>query len=264
MDLTAAYNLLEKFKNVKRGTDLVVLWESHDLLIQDIFAGHNSKFYDLDRELREFIQREDLFINATEKVFPDVIEEICNVISLNGKEYLIHKKIVTAMEYIITGYEKQKSSFRNSDSDGKSVSREVFIGHGRSSVWEKLRDFLENRLKVPWTEFNREPVAGIMTVARLEEMLNSACFALLVLTAEDKQDDGTFSARANVLHETGLFQGRLGFKRAIVLLEDGCKIFSNIEGLTQIRFPKNNIESKFEDVRKVLEREGVIRGISGK
>ena len=29
-------------------------------------------------------------------------------------------------------------------------------------------------------------------------------------------------ARMNVIHEVGLFQGRLGFERAIVLLEEGC------------------------------------------
>jgi predicted nucleotide-binding protein len=56
----------------------------------------------------------------------------------------------------------------------------------------------------------------------------------------------------------GLFQGRLGFTKAIVLLEDGCEEFSNIEGLGQIRFPKANITSKFEEIRLVLEREGLL------
>jgi hypothetical protein len=35
-------------------------------------------------------------------------------------------------------------------------------------------------------------------------------------------------------HEVGLFQGRLGFEKAIVLLEDGCEEFSNIKGLVQM------------------------------
>ena len=39
------------------------------------------------------------------------------------------------------------------------------------------------------------------------------------------------------LHELGLFQGRLGPRGAIVLLEDGCEAFSNISGLSQILFP---------------------------
>jgi predicted nucleotide-binding protein len=67
------------------------------------------------------------------------------------------------------------------------------------------------------------------------------------------------SARENVVHEIGLFQGRLGFGRAIILLEEGCEEFSNIQGLGQIRFPKGNIGAKFEDIRAVLEREGLHR-----
>ena len=58
------------------------------------------------------------------------------------------------------------------------------------------------------------------------------------MTAEDEQPDGTLRARENVIHEAGLFQGRLGFEKAIILLEEGCEEFSNIEGLGQIRFPE--------------------------
>jgi len=88
-------------------------------------------------------------------------------------------------------------------------------------------------------------------------MLDAAAFAFLVMTAEDEQFDGKVRARENVVHEVGLFQGRLGFARAIVLVEDGCEEFSNIHGLGQIRFPRGNIAAKFEDIRAVLERERI-------
>lgn len=88
-------------------------------------------------------------------------------------------------------------------------------------------------------------------------MLDAACFAFLILTGEDQHGDGEVHARENVIHETGLFQGRLGFERAIVLLEEGCKEFSNIHGLTQIRFPKGHISACFEEIRRVLEREQI-------
>jgi predicted nucleotide-binding protein len=65
-------------------------------------------------------------------------------------------------------------------------------------------------------------------------------------------------ARANVIHEVGLFQGKLGMRRAIVMLEDGCAEFSNIVGLTQIRFHPGRISASFEEVRRILEREGMI------
>jgi predicted nucleotide-binding protein len=89
-------------------------------------------------------------------------------------------------------------------------------------------------------------------------MLDNAAFAFLVLTAEDERADGHKQARQNVVHEAGLFQGRHGFKKAIILLEDGCDEFSNATGLGQIRFAAGNIAAKFEEIRRVLERERII------
>jgi len=89
-------------------------------------------------------------------------------------------------------------------------------------------------------------------------MLDEAAIAFLVMTAEDEQADGKHHARQNVIHEAGLFQGRLGFERAILLLEEGCEEFSNVQGLGQIRFPRGKIASIFEDIRLILEREGLI------
>jgi predicted nucleotide-binding protein len=138
------------------------------------------------------------------------------------------------------------------------VGTNVFIGHGRSLLWKELKDFLQDRLNLPWDEFNRVPVAGVTNIARLSEMLDAAAIAFLVVTGEDELADGTMQARMNVVHEAGLFQGRLGFSRAIILLEEGCKEFSNIQGFGQIRFPKGNIKAAFEDIRSVLEREGIL------
>ena len=133
----------------------------------------------------------------------------------------------------------------------------VFIGHGRSPLWRELKDFIADRMKLPWDEFNREPVAGLATSERLQNMLSQAGFAFLVMTAEEEHADRTLHARANVVHEVGLFQGRLGLRRAIVLLEEGCAEFSNIIGLSQIRFPRGDIAARFEEIRRVLEREGL-------
>ena len=86
-------------------------------------------------------------------------------------------------------------------------------------------------------------------------MSAESSIAFLVHTAEDEDKDGTYHARENVIHETGLFQGKLGFKRAIVLLEDGCNEFSNISGIQQLRFAKDNIKESFGDVVSTINRE---------
>ena len=140
-----------------------------------------------------------------------------------------------------------------------SVGTRVFIGHGHSQVWRELKDFLEERLGLLVDEYNRVSTAGIATTNRLSAMLDSAGIAFLVMTGEDEQSDGKTRARDNVVHEVGLFQGRLGFERAIVFLEEGCEEFSNVIGLGQIRFPKGNIGASYEEIRKVLEREGFQR-----
>jgi predicted nucleotide-binding protein len=165
-----------------------------------------------------------------------------------GELAKLTKRVVTYLKYTVS-------------MKGNTVAKTdgtVFIGHGRSAAWRDLKDFLQDRLSLQWDEFNRETPARYATKERLEAMLDKASFAFLVMTAEDEQSDGSVQARANVIHEAGLFQGRLGFERAIILLEEGCSEFSNIVGLGQIRFPKGNIMAKSEEIRRVLEREKIL------
>lgn len=138
----------------------------------------------------------------------------------------------------------------------------IFLGHGRSPEWYKLKDFLERKLQQKVVQFNSEPAAGLSTSQRLESMMQSSSFAFIVMTAEEERIgvDGKKFARDNVIHEAGLFQGKLGFKRAILLVEEGCVEFSNIVGLVQIRFPKGDILARSEEIREVLKREGLFEG----
>jgi len=139
-----------------------------------------------------------------------------------------------------------------------ATGKKIFIGHGNAKDWLELQSYLMTRLHLSVDEFNSNSPAGIPTASRLEEMLDDAAFAFLVMTAEDERPDGRRNPRMNVVHEAGLFQGRLGFRKAIILLENDCEEFSNIFGLGQIRFPKGNIQSVFDKVRQTLEREGLV------
>jgi predicted nucleotide-binding protein len=86
-------------------------------------------------------------------------------------------------------------------------------------------------------------------------MLGRSSLAFLVLTGEDETADQQMRARQNVIHETGLFQGKLGFPRAIVLLEEGVEEFSNIAGIQHIPFAKGHIDGTFGEVLAVIKRE---------
>lgn len=126
----------------------------------------------------------------------------------------------------------------------------IVIGHGRSPLWKDLRDWLVDCYDFKIHEFNSQSVAGTTNKERLGQLLDVADVALLLMTAEDTQHDGQLRARMNVIHEIGLFQGRLGFENAPILLEEGCEEFSNIAGLGQIRFPKGDLNPAYRELTK--------------
>ena len=142
--------------------------------------------------------------------------------------------------------------------DNKSKDNEsptIFIGHGHSPAWKDLKDHLQDKHGFPVEAYETGARAGHTIRDILQEMMDVSSFALLVLTGDDKHADGTFHARQNVIHEAGLFQGKLGFSRAIVLLEQDVEEISNIAGIHQIRFSKGNIKETFGDVLATVGRE---------
>lgn len=143
--------------------------------------------------------------------------------------------------------------------DIRPAGTKVFVGHGRDPAWLRLQQFLEKRLKLETDDFEGVFPAGKTISERLNEMLDDATFAFLVMTAEDVVTDDEIRARQNVVHEIGLFQGRLGLRRAIILREEGCTMFSNLDGVVYILFPKGNIEAIFEKVRGTLEVAGLVK-----
>jgi CAP12/Pycsar effector protein, TIR domain len=134
----------------------------------------------------------------------------------------------------------------------------VFIGHGRSKLWARVQLFLEKELGLTTTNYESESRVGESFVPILEKMLNQATFAVLILTGEDETQGAQKRARQNVIHEAGLFQGVLGFNRAVVLKQDNLEDFSNIAGLQFISFDGENIEKTFWELQKVLKREKLI------
>ena len=133
----------------------------------------------------------------------------------------------------------------------------VFIGHGRNPQWRDLKDHLQDKHRYRVEAYEIGARTGHAIRGILEDMLAKTSFAVLVLTGEDQTPEGSLRARQNVIHEAGLFQGRLGFNRAIILLEGGTEEFSNIEGIEQIRFGTGNIKETFGEVLATLRREFV-------
>jgi predicted nucleotide-binding protein len=162
-----------------------------------------------------------------------------------------------AIESVFEVFERwvPESTLPETESDDAPVRPRVFIGHGRNALWRDLKDHLHEKHGYDVVAYEIGARAGHSIRDILEKMLDESSFALLVMTAEDEMADGTRRARQNVIHEAGLFQGRLGFSRAVVLLENGAEEFSNIHGVEQIRFGAGNIKETFGDVLATLRRE---------
>lgn len=134
----------------------------------------------------------------------------------------------------------------------------IFIGHGRNKIWARLQVFLQDELRLQTLSFESESRTGESIVNILSEILDNASFAILVMTAEDETGSGRLRARQNVVHESGLFQGRLGFQKVVILKEDTTEEFSNIAGLQYIPFTGDNIEQTFYELQKYLKKHGLL------
>lgn len=130
----------------------------------------------------------------------------------------------------------------------------MFLGHGDSDDWRKTKDHLQDKHGHTVEAYEVGSRAGHTIRDVLSSMMSASSIAFLVMTAEDEQADGTMRARQNVVHEAGLFQGRLGFPKAIVVVEVGVQVFSNLDGVDQIRYPKGHVGAASGEILAVIRR----------
>lgn len=162
--------------------------------------------------------------------------------------------IEKVFEVLESNYSKYVIPYDEAVKEVKS-SIKIFIGHGKNQQWKELKDHLHDKHNFEVLAYETGARAGYTITEVLEEMSSEASFALLILTAEDNGTDGIVRARENVIHEVGLFQGKLGFKKSIVVLEEGCNEFTNISGVQQIRFKKDSIKETYGDILATIYRE---------
>ncbi|MFD3704974.1 PfkB family carbohydrate kinase [Nocardia sp. NPDC058658] len=146
---------------------------------------------------------------------------------------------------------------RSLDSQRRSgtIPDGIFISHGRSATWRVVEDFVEKYFRLPVFAFESDPWGGLQVTEALTEYLERCSFAICVLTAEDDIGDGTRQGRQNVVHEIGLFQGRYGFDRVIVLAEESCAYIPPTPPRYLLTFPHDNVDHTFYRLGELLRSE---------
>lgn len=203
----------------------------------DTFEEFSTEYTKSDGYIVYYIQEERRFIISGDKDYCRIDVQSKNRSEIEGVFQIFENKL-------------EESVIIN-----EKVPIKIFIGHGHDEQWRDLKDHLHEKQGFEVVAYEIGPRAGLSVKEILESMLEESSFALLVLTGEDVDSEGHSHARENVIHELGLFQGRIGFKRAIAILEIGVNEFSNILGINQIRFNKGNIKEAFGDVLSVIRRE---------
>lgn len=141
-------------------------------------------------------------------------------------------------------------------------TREVFIIHGHDELnWRRLSALLRDKFQLEPNIIATRAGQSQSIIDKFETNASRCAFAFALFTPDDvveKDDTRYHQGRPNVIFETGWFVGRLGKRRVLLLLKDGTKIHSDLDGLNRVQF-RDNIEDKYLEI----ERELIAAGFSG-
>jgi CAP12/Pycsar effector protein, TIR domain len=166
------------------------------------------------------------------------------------------KAKLNKLETIINGLESFQTEF---DSVEKPINDNcIFVGHSRSKLLTKLIAFLEDELNIKTITYDSESKEGDSITSVSEKLLNTVAFAILILTPEDETKEDKIKVHRNLVYETGLFQGKLGFKKVLILHQRGIGDLPDFTKAHSIKLIDKNIEQIFIEVKQILKSENII------
>ncbi|HEV7332720.1 MAG TPA: nucleotide-binding protein [Flavisolibacter sp.] len=107
----------------------------------------------------------------------------------------------------------------------------VFIIHGHNELVKHQVQLLLMKAAVNNIVLHEQADKGRTIIDKLVEEGKRSNYAIALLTADDKLEDGKNRARQNVILEIGYFMGQLGKERVRLLVADGVEIPSDLQGI---------------------------------
>lgn len=142
------------------------------------------------------------------------------------------------------------------------VTKNVFVIHGHDEMnLHRLKNMLRDEFKLNPIAILESAGLSRAIIDKFENHAQTCSYAIALYTPDDNvttlQGQQFDQARPNVIFETGWFVGRLGMQRVLLLLKNGTRIHSDLEGLNRIQF-NDNVSDKFLEIKRELSAAGII------
>lgn len=136
------------------------------------------------------------------------------------------------------------------------ATKNVFIIHGHDELNTlKLKNLLSDDFHLSPIVIANKPGQSRSIIDKFEIDASTCSFAFALFTKDDEVKNSNniyYQARPNVIFESGWFTGRLSKQRIVLLLQNGTKIHSDLDGISRIQF-QSDIKEKYKEIKDELE-----------
>ena len=144
--------------------------------------------------------------------------------------------------------------------DGEEDLFTVFIIHGKSNEWKKVKKFINVKLTFATVVLIEESEAGILLDLFKDSIWEDCDCAVAIMSPDEKLENGRFFSRQNVLYEIGYCQGfwdhyhsEEDLECVFLVKEETVEINSDINGFKVIPYTNGKIRKTYQQLETVLE-----------
>lgn len=135
-------------------------------------------------------------------------------------------------------------------------SNKVFVVHGHNDTMKLAVARIIEKLGLEPIILHEQPNKGRTIIEKLERLSQDVSFAVVLLSADDKMDDGKYRARQNVVLELGYFISKLGRENVVALydISSGTELLdipSDISGVLYEPYDKPDGSWRYEVVQEL-------------
>lgn len=146
------------------------------------------------------------------------------------------------------------------NSKGKKEEFVVFIIHGKSKKWKKVKEYINKVLNFATLVLIEEANQGNLTDLFKDAVWEECDCAVAIMSPDDQMRSGRYRARQNVLYEIGYCQGlwdhyyqESALEPVIIIKERRVELNSDLSGYKYISYREEAMEKSFGQLGTALE-----------